>query len=183
VTAPYPPPEVRGVPTLEAAGLEMRPIAASDEDRLVAFHATLSDDSVYYRFFAPHPHLSPAEVHRFTHVDGTDRVGLVVLDGDRIVAVARYDRIGEGAEAEVAFVVTDAYQHHGLASALLARLAELGRAHGVQRFVAQTLPDNRRMRRVFASSGYPMTSEFRDGVVRVSLDISVPAEPVHVAAG
>lgn len=160
--------------SLEEQGLEVRPIDASDEDRLLAFHASLSEDSVYYRFFAPHPRLSPSEVQRFTHVDGTDRMALVVLDGDRIVAVGRYDRLGRSCDAEVAFVVTDAYQHHGLASVLLARLADVARAHGIEVFVAETLPDNHRMRRVFASSGYPVTSEYRDGLVRVCLDVRNP---------
>jgi RimJ/RimL family protein N-acetyltransferase len=159
---------------LEGTGLRLRPIEESDEDRLVAFHASLSEDSVYYRFFAPHPRLSPAEVRRFTHVDGADRIALVALDGDRIVAVGRYDRLGQSTEAEVAFVVTDAYQHHGLATVLLGRLADLARAQGLRTLVAEILPDNRRMRRVFATSGYPVTSEFRDGVVRVALDISSP---------
>jgi RimJ/RimL family protein N-acetyltransferase len=162
------------VATIDGRRLCMRPMAPDDGDRLVAFHGTLSDDSVYYRFFAAHPRLSPAEVHRFTHVDGAGRVALVVLDEDRIVAVGRYDRIGESREAEVAFVVSDPYQHHGLAKALLAGLAAIAREHGVETFVAETLLDNRRMRRVFSDSGYAVRSDFRDGVVHVSFGIAEP---------
>lgn len=160
--------------TIDGRQLVMRPIDASDEDRLVAFHATLSDDSVYYRYFAPHPRLSDREIHRFTHVDGDRRVALVVLDGDRIVAVARYDRLGESREAEVAFLVTDAYQRQGLATCLLLELAEIARAHGVDTFVAETLPDNRRMRGVFSGAGFPVRSEFRDGLVHVAFLLDVP---------
>jgi RimJ/RimL family protein N-acetyltransferase len=159
------------VTTLDGRRLRVRPIRADDADGLVAFHETLSEESVYLRFFTPHPRLTAAEVDRFTHVDGSDRVALVVLDGDRIVAVGRYDRFGRTSEAEVAFVVTDAYQHQGIATALLRALAGIAVGYGVETFVAETLADNRRMRSVFSDAGYPVHQEFRDGLVRVSFRI------------
>ncbi len=58
----------------------------------MAFHGRLSEDTVYARFFSSKPTLSAAEVERFTHVDHDDRVALVAELGDRLVAVARYDR-------------------------------------------------------------------------------------------
>jgi GNAT superfamily N-acetyltransferase len=161
----------------------MRPIEPGDAERLVAFHGTLSDTSVYYRFFAPHPRLSAAEVRRFTTVDGSERAALVVLDGDRIVAVGRYDCGGSPSQAEVAFVVSDAYQHHGLATALLDGLAGIASRHGIDTFVAETLPDNRRMREVFVDAGYPVQQEFRDGTVHVSFRIDVPRTPRWESGG
>jgi GNAT superfamily N-acetyltransferase len=158
--------------TRDGMVLRIRPIDGSDEDRLVAFHATLSEESIYFRFFSAHPKLTPSEIHRFTHVDGDSRAALVVLDEDRIVAVGRYDRLGSGTEAEVAFVVSDPYQHHGLATALLDRLAVIARAHGIETFVALTLPDNHRMRRVFVDAGYDVHSEFRDGNVVVTFGVA-----------
>ena len=157
----------------------LRAIRGDDEDRLVAFHATLSDESLYLRYFAPHPRLSPAEVYRFTHVDGAARAALVLLDGDRIVAVARYDRLAEAPEAEVAFVVADAYQGRGLGTILLRRLAHVARAHGIEKFVADTLLSNIRMRRVFSHSGYEVHSRIEDGVVRV--EFAIDRAPVGTA--
>jgi RimJ/RimL family protein N-acetyltransferase len=162
----------RVVPTSDGRQLRMRAIEGTDEERLVAFHATLSEDSVYFRFFAPHPRLAPQEVFRFTHVDGDARAALVVLDEDRIVAVGRYDRLGESDEAEIAFVVGDAYQHQGLATALLHALADLARRQGIGTFVAVTLPENRKMRAVFRDAGFDVHSEFRDGCVDVHFDIA-----------
>ncbi|HEY6426442.1 MAG TPA: hypothetical protein VIX84_04340, partial [Acidimicrobiales bacterium] len=47
----------------------VRPIRSDDGQKLVAFHDALSERSCFLRFFSLHPHLSPKEVERFTHVD------------------------------------------------------------------------------------------------------------------
>lgn len=77
---------------LDGSTVHIRPLDPEDAARLVAFHAGLSDETVYLRFFAPKPTLSPEEVERFTHVDHDARVALVAEAGDRLLAVARYDR-------------------------------------------------------------------------------------------
>ena len=61
---------------------------------------------------------------------------------EEILAVVRYDRLAGEREAEVAFVVQDAWQGHGLATALLHELAAYARAHGVERFLALTMGTN-----------------------------------------
>jgi hypothetical protein len=70
----------------------VRPIRPEDADAFRAFHAALSAESVYYRYFSPKPRLSDSEVARFTTVDMADRVALVAVLGEEIVADARYDR-------------------------------------------------------------------------------------------
>ena len=70
----------------------VRPIRDDDDGNLRDFHARLSPESIILRFFGPHPKLSDAEVQRFTHCDGVDRVALVAELAGRIIAVARYDR-------------------------------------------------------------------------------------------
>ena len=98
------------------------------------------------------------------------QVSLLIHD-DRIVAVGRYERLPETDEAEVAFVVTDDYQHRGIGSRLLVHLAEAARAHGIARFHAQTLSENRDMLGVFLSSGYPVTTTSEAGTVTVRFPI------------
>jgi len=161
--------------------LRMRPIMPSDGPGLRAFHAELSTWSVYLRYFGAHPTLSDRDVDHFTHVDYRDRLALVVEDGDRLVAVGRYDRLGdkEGgggdpAEAEVAFVVSDAYQHNGIGTCLLERLAEAARRVGITAFVADTLAENRAMIKVFLTLGFPVTTTAHHEVVHVRFPI-VPA--------
>jgi GNAT superfamily N-acetyltransferase len=157
--------------TLDGVQLSIRPIRPDDAERLIAFHSTLSDESIYMRYFSAHPRLSLQEVERFTHVDGDKRAALVVLDGDRVVAVGRFDRIGDQPKAEVAFVVTDTFQRRGIATALLRALSGIARAHGIDTLVADTLFSNNKMRRVFKDAGYPVKSEIEAGVVHVEFSI------------
>ena len=157
----------------------IRPILATDADALVRFHDGLSRETRYYRFFSPKSELTPAEVERFTTVDQTDRVALVAFDGDELIAVARYDRLPDpdlegrlGADAEVAFTVADAHQGRGLGTLMLEYLAAAGRENGIERFVAETMPDNRPMIAVFHAAGYRTVDRFADGMVQVEFPIA-----------
>src|SRR4051812_16166976 len=116
------------------------------------------------------PRLSDADLARFTTVDHVNRVALVATVGDDIVAVGRFDRI-QPRTAEVAFNVSDAHQGRGLGSVLLEHLAAAAREHGVHRFVAEVLPQNRRMLGVFRDAGYEVRHAYEDGVVSLSFDI------------
>jgi GNAT superfamily N-acetyltransferase len=99
------------------------------------------------------------------------RLALVTEDGTRLVAVARYDRSPETGEAEVAFVVADRYQHHGIGMILLEHLADAARQNGISVFTAQTLLENRDMIRVFMDSGFSVRTTLEQGVVGVRFPI------------
>ncbi|MFJ6843242.1 GNAT family N-acetyltransferase [Streptomyces griseoluteus] len=157
----------------------IRPITADDADRLVSFYEQVSDESKYYRFFAPYPRLSAKDVHRFTHHDFVDRVGLAATVGGEFIATVRYDRIGADGmaasapadEAEVAFLVQDAHQGRGVASALLEHIAAVARERGIRRFAAEVLPANTKMIKVFTDAGYTQKRSFEDGVVRLEFGL------------
>ncbi|WP_203617510.1 bifunctional GNAT family N-acetyltransferase/acetate--CoA ligase family protein [Streptomyces bauhiniae] len=157
----------------------IRPITADDADRLVSFYEQVSDESKYYRFFAPYPRLSAKDVHRFTHHDFVDRVGLAATVGGEFIATVRYDRIGADGmaasapadEAEVAFLVQDAHQGRGVASALLEHIAAVARERGIRRFAAEVLPANTKMIKVFTDAGYTQRRSFEDGVVRLEFGL------------
>jgi RimJ/RimL family protein N-acetyltransferase len=155
-----------------SAALTFRPIREADADALVRFHGRLSDETTYLRFFTVHPVLHPDEVERFTHVDHRRREAIVALIDGEIVGVARFDRLPDGDDAEVAFVVADRYQGRGIGSALLRELVSRARALGVRRLVAETLPHNRRMLTVFRHSGLAVRVRFDDGTVHVVLDLA-----------
>jgi GNAT superfamily N-acetyltransferase len=150
----------------------LRPIDPTDADALRRFHAHLSRSTIRLRFFGLHPELTENEVGRFTTVDGVDRVAFVVEVGTEIVAVGRYDRMENPAVAEVAFVVADALQHHGLGSLLLARLTERARETGITTLYAQVLTGNGAMLGVFREAGCPMELTEAFGVIDVTLDIT-----------
>ncbi|WP_030184487.1 bifunctional GNAT family N-acetyltransferase/acetate--CoA ligase family protein [Streptomyces violaceorubidus] len=157
----------------------VRPITVDDAERLVSFYEQVSEESKYYRFFAPYPRLSAKDVHRFTHHDFVDRVGLAATIGGEFIATVRYDRIGVGGapatspadEAEVAFLVQDAHQGRGVASALLEHIAAVARERGIRRFAAEVLPANNKMIKVFMDAGYTQKRSFEDGVVRLEFDL------------
>ncbi|MEV7426748.1 GNAT family N-acetyltransferase [Streptomyces sp. NPDC091212] len=169
----------------------IRPITTGDAGRLVSFYEQVSDESKYYRFFAPYPRLSDKDVHRFTHHDYVDRVGLAVTAGDEFIATVRYDRIdargmpasAPADEAEVAFLVQDAHQGRGVASALLEHIAAVARERGIRRFAAEVLPANGKMIKVFRDAGYTQKRSFEDGSVRLTLDLEPTAESLAVQRG
>ncbi|MEU0375470.1 GNAT family N-acetyltransferase [Streptomyces sp. NPDC006283] len=169
----------------------IRPITTEDADRLVSFYEQVSDESKYYRFFAPYPRLSAKDVHRFTHHDYVDRVGLAVTIGGEFIATVRYDRIDArgrpaGApadEAEVAFLVQDAHQGRGVASALLEHIAAVARERGIRRFAAEVLPANSKMIKVFRDAGYTQKRSFEDGSVHLTLDLEPTEESLAVQRG
>ncbi|MEU0130835.1 MULTISPECIES: GNAT family N-acetyltransferase [unclassified Streptomyces] len=166
----------------------VRPITTDDAERLVSFYEQVSDESKYYRFFAPYPRLSARDVHRFTHHDYVDRVGLAVTIGGEFIATVRYDRIDDRGrpasapadEAEVAFLVQDAHQGRGVASALLEHIAAVARERGIRRFAAEVLPANNKMIKVFRDAGFTQHRSFEDGSVHLTLDLEPTAESLAV---
>ncbi|GHI86938.1 bifunctional GNAT family N-acetyltransferase/acetate--CoA ligase family protein [Streptomyces xanthophaeus] len=166
----------------------IRPITTADAGRLVSFYEQVSDESKYYRFFAPYPRLSDRDVHRFTHHDFVDRVGLAATIGGEFIGTVRYDRIdadgrpasGPSDEAEVAFLVQDAHQGRGVASALLEHIGAVARERGIRRFAAEVLPANTKMIKVFTDAGYQQKRSFEDGSVHLTLDLEPTAESLAV---
>lgn len=158
--------------------VHVRPIRPDDTARLQAFHTHLSSDSITFRFFRYMPLLSNTDAERFTHVDYDTRMALVATEGhgedERILSVVRYDRIGPDT-AEVAFVVEDRWQGHGVATALLHRLAFYARQHGITHLLAITLGSNAKMLEVLRNAGYPLRASYVNGEIEATLDISTPA--------
>ncbi|MGC1512586.1 MAG: GNAT family N-acetyltransferase [Acidimicrobiales bacterium] len=173
---PYPAHWEANVVLVDGGTVFVRPITPEDADRLVDLHQRLSAETIHYRFFSPRPRLSARDVERFTVVDHDDRVALVAMLGDDMIAVARYDRLPGTDEAEVAFVVEDTHQGRGLGTLLLEHLAAAARERGISRFVAETLPDNQPMIGVFRSAGWAVRTRFEDGLVVVEFPIETTPE-------
>ena len=172
--------------------VHLRPILPGDADALVRMHESLSDRTRYFRYFGPHPRISPAELERFTVVDHHSRVALICLLGDEIIAVGRYEGLpGDGGpggttgtpdadSAEVAFVARDDHQGRGLGSILLEHLAAAARENGLRRFEAEVLAENHTMVRVFRQAGYQVSRAFEDGVLHLEFDIDPTEQSVAV---
>lgn len=160
--------------------INVRAIRPDDDERLRAFHRQLSPDTITFRFFHFLPELSTLDAEHFTHVDYLDRMALVATtgegDAEAILGVVRYDRTGE-ATAEVAFVIVDRWQGHGIATALLHLLASYAREKNIADFVAVTMGNNARMIEVLRNSGFPWTAKYVEGTLEVHLDITQPPSP------
>jgi RimJ/RimL family protein N-acetyltransferase len=162
-------------PLAEGGVAVIRPISPHDAEALVRFHGMLSPQTINLRYFYPHRTLAAVEVARLTQVDGRDRVALVVERGVELIGVGRYEGLDDPTQAEVAFVVADAFQHHGIATALLRRLREAAQECGITHFVAEVLAENTAMLSVFHQAGFPLESKNDRGTLLLRMALtSVP---------
>ena len=155
---------------LDGSRVWVRSIEPTDASALVTFHEGLSAETQRLRFFNCHPHLTAAEVERFTTVDHHKREALVVFHRERLIAVGRYDVVGPNT-AEVAFVVADEWQGRGIATMLLDLLAEHAEDEGITHFTAETLGENRPMLDVFRHWAPQRTLTYNDGSFTVDMPL------------
>ncbi len=132
---------------VDGTELVIRPVDIGDVDRLARMTERLSPKSRYFRFFASIRRLPWSALMWLADVDHCRRDALVALDGDEIVAVARYQQVGRGdgaetTEAELAVTVEDAWQHRGLGRQLAHRVTALARDRGFDRLRVTVLSDN-----------------------------------------
>jgi len=155
----------------------IRPIRPEDEPLLVEFHHTLSEQSVYQRYFHPFP-LSERIAHerltRIAFINYEREMALVAERRDEankphIIGVGRLIKLRGGREAEFAILISDEYQRHGLGTELLSRLVAIGRREGVKRITADILPDNVGMIRVSEQVGFTCRYIAEEGVVKAEL--------------
>lgn len=161
--------------------VHLRPIIPDDAPRIVDLHARLSERTRYFRYFSPYPRIPEKDLLRFSVVDHHGRVAFGAFLGDDLIAVGRYERLGDSGSAEVAFVVRDDHQGRGLGSILLEHLAAAARERGLSRFVAEVLGENGKMVRVFRDAGYRVSRAIEEGVLHLEFDIDPTEASVEVA--
>jgi len=135
--------------------INIRSIRPEDEPMMVNFHETLSDESIYLRFFHMEK-LSARVAHerlmRKCFIDYDQEMALVAdrLDAatgqHEILAVGRLSKARSAQEAEVSVLVSDRYQRHGLGTEMVRRLIQVGRDENLKEIVANILPENLGMR-------------------------------------
>ena len=154
----------------------MRQIVPEDEPLLHEAVAAMSERTVYFRFFSPMKRMSDALAHRLAVVDYNDRFALVATShrpagSERIVGVARYDRVVHTDVAEVAVAVIDEFQRRGLGGALLAILSRVARQHGIKGFTLIVLPENQQMLGLLRKMGWIHQAKLSGGVYEISFDL------------
>ncbi len=142
----------------------IRPIEPRDIDQLRSLFWRLSPESRYFRFLSPVTYPHETSLHHLAEVDHANRDALVASVGERVVAVARYDRSAtEPSKAEVAVVVEDAWHRHGIATALLRELGGVASERGVERFTATVAAENRAVATLVRSFPVRATWEWDQG--------------------
>ena len=151
-STPRYPQERVAVVRLPTATVRIRPILPSDAPMLQEGVRQLSERTRWLRFHMPISQLSDAQARVLVDVDHHDREALVaevLQDGGwRPVGVARYARVSAD-QADLAIVVTDAWQGRGIGRLLVDRLAAAARQEGFAAFVAQVISENQQVFRLF----------------------------------
>lgn len=159
----------------------IRPIRPDDEPLMVKFHSTLSDLTVYMRYFCSLGLALRTAHERLLHIcscDYTSEMVLVAEGNDpataerSIMAVGRVNRLKGTGEGEAALLVADPYQGLGLGTELLRRLLEIARKEGIRRIVAEMLRDNLVVQAIFKKFGFQLCSIDQDlNQVQAALDL------------
>jgi GNAT superfamily N-acetyltransferase len=121
----------------------VRAIEPDDHDAALAFLRSLSAETTYKRFFSM-PRVDDRLLAMVAHPSECCSEALIALVGDEVVGLASFDRLeSDPAAADVAIVISDAWQHHGVGSVLMRKLGGAARRRGIERFTATMLADNR----------------------------------------
>ncbi|MGB9299094.1 MAG: GNAT family N-acetyltransferase [Anaerolineae bacterium] len=150
----------------------LRPIKATDERLEQELLYSLSDQSIYLRFFSSTSAFPHERVQYYTTVDYDEHMAIVAIqevDGEeRMVGVGRYIKEKDSDMAELALLVKDDWQGKGLGSLMHEYLDSIARAHNIGGFKAEVLDQNKRALHVFTRLGRKAKTEYDQGVYTVS---------------
>ncbi|MBV9985851.1 GNAT family N-acetyltransferase [Bradyrhizobium sp.] len=141
----------------DGRSIAIRALRVDDREEMLAAIGRTSAESLRRRFFVPKRGFSETEISFFTEIDFDRHVALVAQideDGRPVIAGGGRYVMTEPGRAELAFVVVDAYQGHGIGTALLRHLITLAREAGLRELVAEVLPENGAMLAVFDRLGF-----------------------------
>ena len=154
--------------------IEIRALRPDDGPGMLAAVGKTSMQSLQRRFFVPKKGFSEREMAFFLNIDFENHVALVAeIDEDGhpiIIGGGRYIVVRPG-QAEIAFVVVDAYQARGLGTILMRHLAALARDAGLKELIADVLPENTAMLKVFRKFGLVPGSQRAPQVVHLMLKL------------
>jgi len=158
----------------------IRPIRPEDEPMLVKFHETLSDRSVYFRYFHMiklSQRIAHERLTRMCFIDYDREMALVAecredkCAEDRILGVGRLTKLHGTNEGEFAVVVSDNWQHQGIGTELLKRVIDFARDEKLSRVRADILLDNQDMQRIAKKVGFTLTPSSEPSMVTAVMDL------------
>jgi acetyltransferase len=176
---PYPTQYVNAWTMQDGTPVTIRPIRPEDEPLMVKFHETLSERSVYFRYFHAMrltQRIAHERLTRICFIDYEREMALVVLRADEkgdqeILGVGRLINVHGTKEGEFALLVSDNWHHRGLGIELLKRLVDIGRQEKLTRIFGDILPENGDMLRVCDKLGFSRHYSAEDGIIRAEIQL------------
>jgi RimJ/RimL family protein N-acetyltransferase len=147
-----------------------------DDNIIEALHLRAGPRTFYLRFLTRKHRLNKFEAAFYLNVDFVRQVALLADLHGEIIGGARY-YIWSPGQADIAFIVGDAYQNNGIASTMLHHLAFIARDAGISDLHAHTLPSNRRALRVLDKVGFPRTTSHKRNMMHVTLHLASTIHP------
>jgi acetyltransferase len=164
----------------DGTAVTIRPIRPEDEPLMIKFHASLSDRSVYYRYFQfieLNRRIAHERLMHICFIDNERDIALVVdylnpsTRAHEILGVGRLAILPAANEAEFAVIISDQWQKRGLGSELLRRLLQIGRDKKLSRITAIILPENRNMQRVCEKLGVSLRYDRKERLMKASIEL------------
>jgi len=154
--------------TRTGLGILLRPVKISDEPLLKDFFYSLSDESMYQRFISARRDIPHQELQKFAAVDYFQKMVLVAtVEEDGIESICGLGQYGINSDmftADVALVVRDDCQNHGIGGELLAYLTYLAKRQGLLGFTAEVLAGNDPVFHLFKKMGFAVSKRRDSGV-------------------
>jgi len=153
----------------------IRAIRHDDRADMLAAFGRSSMQSIQRRFFVPKKGFSEREIAFFLDIDFESHVALVAQideDGHPIIAGGGRFIVVQPGQAEIAFIVVDDYQGQGIGTILMRHLAVLAREAGLKELIAEVLPENTAMLKVFRKFGFRTGSKREPRVVHLVLQLA-----------
>ena len=182
---PYPSQYVREFQRPGKPAVRIRPIRPEDEPLMVAFHGTLSERSVYMRYFS-WMKLGQRTTHerlaRMCFIDYDRQIALIAEINDeatgerKMIGVGRLVKSTGGKEAEVAFLISDAYQGLGIAKEMMELLMNFAKDEQISVLTATFIRENTAMRRLLERNDFEITDDLQEESSTARLELNVVEE-------
>lgn len=156
--------------------LRVRPVQPDDADALRRMFVRLSPETIHRRFFTLLPALDDRTLNRLIDVDHQLQKAVVAVVGREIIGLASYHRhTADPRVADVAILVEDAWQHHGIGRRMVRLLGRVAAARGIERLHADVLAGNRPASGLIHRVAAGTTARFKDGTLSYDLPLSPAA--------
>ncbi|HEX6822856.1 MAG TPA: bifunctional acetate--CoA ligase family protein/GNAT family N-acetyltransferase [Candidatus Sulfotelmatobacter sp.] len=161
---PYPSQYVHQWQFKDGTAVTIRPIRPEDEPLMVQFHTTLSERSVYLRYFCSLSLSTRVEHERLVRIcfASYDRGFALVAEHKNaesgqpeVLGVGRFSAV-TASEAEAAVLVSDQWQGRGLGTELLASVTRVAQREKFKKLSGEILRDNLATQAIFKKVGFKL---------------------------